>query len=336
MQVLIICRDNIGDTLLTTPLISALAQSGQHQVDVLTNNYAAPVLQHNPDIRQLFFYTKLHHRESGQGRLACVLQRVKLMLTLKKQRYDAVILAKSRWDQHGLKWVKIVRPARVIALGEQSHPLITDLLPPPGQSPCHISETLFSLGRPFNLSAAAPGKLTLRPDTAIAASLRDTYSIDSAVPVYALQISARKPSQQWETTRFAGLIEKIAAHHACQIMLLWSPGSRDNPRHPGDDEKAREIMALCPHLPVKAVATTSLPQLIAAMSLCQGLVSSDGGAMHIGAALGLPVVALFGDSDPACWHPWQVNYQVLQPASREVNALSSREVYDAFVHTFIQ
>ncbi|MDF2042998.1 MULTISPECIES: glycosyltransferase family 9 protein [unclassified Pantoea] len=335
MRVLIICRDNIGDTLLTTPLISALAQSGQHQVDVLTNNYAAPVLQHNPDIRQLFYYTKLHHREAGQSRLACVLQRLKLMLTLKKQRYDAVILAKSRWDQHGMKWVKTVRPTRVIALGEQSHPLITDLLPPPGKSPCHISETLFSLGRPFSLSAIAPGKLTLLPDTAIAASLRDTCAIDSTVPVYALQISARKPSQQWEATRFAELAEKIATRHACQIMLLWSPGSRDNPRHPGDDEKAHEIMALCPHLPIKAVSTTSLPQLIAAMSLCQGLVSSDGGAMHMGAALGLPVVALFGDSDPACWHPWQVTCQVLQPASREVNALSSREVYDAFVQTII-
>ncbi|MGJ8711256.1 glycosyltransferase family 9 protein [Pantoea agglomerans] len=335
MRFLIICRDNIGDTLLTTPLISALAQSGQHQVDVLTNNYAAPVLQHNPDIRQLFYYTKLHHREAGKGRLACLLQRLKLMLTLKKQRYDVVILAKSRWDQHGLKWVKTVRSARVIALGHP-HPLITDLLPPPSQSPCHISETLFSLGRPFNLSATAPGKLTLLPDAAIAASLRDSCAIDPAVPVYALQISARKPSQQWEAARFAGLAEKIAARHPCQIMLLWSPGSRDNPRHPGDDEKAREIMALCPHLPIKAVATTSLPQLIAAMSLCQGLVSSDGGAMHIGAALGLPVVALFGDSDPACWHPWQVNYQVLQPASREVNALSSSEVYDAFAHTITQ
>jgi len=336
MRVLMICRDNIGDTLLTTPLISALAQSGQHQVDVLTNHYAAPVLQHNPDIRQLFCYTKLHHREAGQGRLACVLQRLRLMLTLKKQRYDTVILAKSRWDQHGLKWVKIVRSDRVIALGQQSHPLITDLLPPPNQSPCHITETLFSLGRPLNLSATSPDKLTLLPDAAIATRLRDRYAIDSAVPVYALQISARKPSQQWEATRFAGLAEKIAARHPCQIMLLWSPGSRDNPRHPGDDEKAREIMALCPHLPIKAVATSSLPELIAAMSLCQGLVSSDGGAMHIGAALGLPVVALFGDSDPACWHPWQVNYQVLQPASREVNALSSSEVYDAFAHTIIQ
>lgn len=336
MRVLIICRDNIGDTLLTTPLISALAGSGQYQVDVLTNNYAAPVLQHNSDIRQLYFYTKLHHREAGQGRLACLFQRLTLMMTLKKQRYDAVILAKSRWDQHGMKWVKIVRPARVIALGEASHPLITDLLPPASALPCHISETLFSLARPFMPDVTAPGKLSLSPDRDIAASLRQTYAIDPAIPVYAMQISARKPSQQWDAARFVGLAEKIAAHHPCQIMLLWSPGSRDNPRHPGDDEKAREIMACCPHLPMKAVPTTTLPQLIAAMSLCQGLVSSDGGAMHIGAALGLPVVALFGDSDPACWHPWQVNYQVLQPASRNVASLSSSEVYDAFVHTIIQ
>jgi len=47
-------------------------------------------------------------------------------------------------------------------------------------------------------------------------------------------------------------------------------------------------------------------------------------------------MTMFGDSDPACWHPWQVNYQVLQPASREVNALSSSEVYDAFAHTITQ
>lgn len=336
MKVLIICRDNIGDTLLTTPLLSALAQSGQHQVDVLTNNYAAPVLKNNPDIRQLLYYTKLHHRDEGQGRLNCLFQRLMLMINLKKQKYDAVVLAKSRWDQHGLKWVKIIRPGRVIALGEESHPLITDLLPPASQSQQHISEILFSLGRPFNLSATAPGKLTLLPDVESANNLRNSYAIDPSIPVYALQISARKPSQQWEAARFAELADKIATRHRCQIMLLWSPGSRDNPRHPGDDDKAREIMALCTHLPVKAVATTTLPQLIAAMSLSRGLVSSDGGAMHIGAALGLPVVALFGDSDPACWHPWQVKHKVLQPASRHVSSLSTDEVYDAFLQTIIQ
>jgi len=336
MQILIICRDNIGDTLLTTPLISALAQSGQHQVDVLTNNYAAPVLQNNPDIRQVFYYTKLHHRDTGQGRLACLLQRLKLMLNLKRQQYDAVIMAKSRWDQHALKWVKILRPGRVIALGRESHPLITDLLSPVTQSPQHISETLFSLGQPFNLTATAPGRLTLLPDAERAASLMKCHAIDPAIPVYALQISARKRSQQWKAARFAGLAEKIAARHLCQIMLLWSPGNSDNPRHPGDDKKAREIMELCPHLPMKAVATPSLPHLIAAMSLSQGLVTSDGGAMHIGAALGLPVVALFGDSDPVCWHPWQVPYQILQPASRDVASLSSSEVYDAFLQTIIQ
>lgn len=336
MRVLIICRDNIGDTLLTTPLISALHQSGEHQVDVLTNNYAAPVLQHNPDIRHLFYYTKSHHREAGQGRVACLLQRLKLMLTLKKTRYDAVILAKSRWDQHGLKWVKMIRSAQVIALGQVPHPLITTLLAPDTSGQRHISEILFSLARPFNLSVSAPGGLTLQPDAAIAAALRKKYAIDADRPVYALQISARKPSQQWPAARFAELAQTLAARHQCQIVLLWSPGSRDNPRHPGDDEKASEIMALCPRLSLKAVATTSLPQLIAAMSLCQGLVTSDGGAMHIGAALSLPVVAMFGDSDPVCWHPWQVKHQVLHPTSRQVTSLSCSEVYQAFVGTVIQ
>jgi heptosyltransferase III len=60
------------------------------------------------------------------------------------------------------------------------------------------------------------------------------------------------------------------------------------------------------------------------------LVCADGGAMHLAAALGVPIVALFGDSDPTRWHPWGVPHRVLQHASHEVVAIGCGEVVTAF------
>ena len=53
--------------------------------------------------------------------------------------------------------------------------------------------------------------------------------------------------------------------------------------------------------------------------------------MHIGAGLNKPVVALFGDSDPQLWRPWQVPCRVFQPASRNVADITVDEVFVAAV-----
>ena len=114
-------------------------------------------------------------------------------------------------------------------------------------------------------------------------------------------------------------------------MLFWSPGDEHNPLHPGDDGKAAAILAACADLPVLPYATEQLEELIGGLSLCQAMICSDGGAMHIGAALGLPLISLFGNSDPVTWHPWGVPHRVLQAPSRDVNDISVEQVAAAFV-----
>lgn len=59
-------------------------------------------------------------------------------------------------------------------------------------------------------------------------------------------------------------------------------------------------------------------------------ICADGGAMHIAAGLGKPIIALFGDSDPIRWRPWGVPHRVLQAATRNVADLSVEEVLAAF------
>jgi ADP-heptose:LPS heptosyltransferase len=113
-------------------------------------------------------------------------------------------------------------------------------------------------------------------------------------------------------------------------MLLWAPGAKDNPRHPGDDAAAAEILRTAKGVNVIPVETPDLKTLIAALSLADRVICPDGGAMHLAAALGKPVVALFGDSPVERWRPWGVPYRVVQPDSRKLADLPLEPVVEAF------
>lgn len=142
----------------------------------------------------------------------------------------------------------------------------------------------------------------------------------------ALHISARKTSQRLPVARLAALARALHARHGCAFVLLWSPGGAANPLHPGDDRKAEEFMAATAGLPVVAYPTLRLAELIAALSICDAAILSDGGAMHIAAALGKPILCFFGRSDPSRWRPWRVPHVVLQPESFEVADLTLPEI----------
>ena len=78
------------------------------------------------------------------------------------------------------------------------------------------------------------------------------------------------------------------------------------------------------------VATPDLRTLIAALSLARLVVCPDGGAMHVAAALGKPVVALFGDSPVDRWRPWGVPHRILRPDTHDLADLPLEPVLEAF------
>jgi ADP-heptose:LPS heptosyltransferase len=145
-----------------------------------------------------------------------------------------------------------------------------------------------------------------------------------------VHISARRIKQQWPARNYAALIRAIAARHAVRILLLWAPGDPDNPMHPGDDDKAREILRQCREVALLAYPTVTLPRLIAALSVCDRVVCPDGGAMHLAAGLGKPILCFFGDSPPERWRPWKTAHELLQPQSRDLRDLSVEEALEGF------
>jgi heptosyltransferase-3 len=309
-RILIVRRDNIGDLACTTPLVEALrAQLPRAWLGALVTTYNAEVLARNPALDELFVYEKLKHRRGGL--IAHLRSRIGQMSRLRQQKLDCVLVPAP--SPQSLKIARSLKPGQLIA---------APVTFPAGM---HEVERTFALGRSLGV-AGTPGQLRIFPDAKEVLELKQRIG---AGPFTAVHISARRPAQRWPLDRYAALIGQLSK--LGRVMLLWAPGSIDNPRHPGDDEAAEEILRNVrgPAAAIVPVATPDLKTLIAAISLADRVVCPDGGAMHLAAALGKPVVALFGDSPVERWRPWGVPHRVLRPESGNLADLQLQPVLNA-------
>ena len=191
----------------------------------------------------------------------------------------------------------------------------------------HEVEYLMQLLQPFGRASEIPAARIQPEAESLNRARRILRPSGSAKPLIGINISARLPSQQWPAERFIELIHQLEPDYRCS--LFWSPGSQSNAGHPGDDEKASEIIAACQAVELTPYPTQSLADLIAGISVTDLLVTADGGALHVGAACNKPIVALFGDSDSQQWYPWRVPHIILHPESRDVRSIPALQVAEA-------
>ena len=321
VRILVIRRDNSGDLVCTTPLLRALrSQLPDAHLAALVTQYSAAVLAGNPDLDTVHAYTKAKHRAEGESILGIYARRLKQVATLREQEFDWVLLPAGP-QASSMRTARWIRAARMIVRSDE------DAVAGPHEveQSCHLLPRM-------GLRYETP-PLRLTPDSTESAHIAER--IRSQWPnrpqsVIGLHISARKVRQRWPLERFIELAQRLHAATRAGLVLLWAPGAADDPLHPGDDEKADAICAALPHVPILPISTDRLESLIAALSHCDRVLCSDGGAMHLAAALGKPIVCLFGNSDAGHWRPWGVPYELLQPPSRNVADLSVDEVFAAY------
>jgi len=310
-RILILRRDNIGDLVCTTPLIAALrGQLPGAWIGALVNTYNAEVLARNTLLNEVLVYEKMKHR--SKGALALFKDRLKLLSSIRGRRLDAVLVPAP--SAQSLKLANSLGARKVVVARAD--------LP----AEMHEVERSFETGRELGITGE-PGKVRVFPDPAAVERVRDLAATRNKCPIVAIHISARRPKQRWPLERYAALGRELARDS--QVMLLWAPGPADDPRHPGDDVAAAKVLELSGGGNVIPVPTPDLATLIAALSLARLVVCPDGGAMHLAAALGKPVVALFGDSPVARWRPWGVAHRVVRPESGDLADLALEPVLDA-------
>lgn len=116
-----------------------------------------------------------------------------------------------------------------------------------------------------------------------------------------LHPAAAFETKQWPVERFIQLVHLLAAD-GMRVIASAGPG----------EEGLLEAMRKVPGDQLKILPPLPLSEFIALASMCRLYVGNDTGTTHIAAALGKPVVAVFGSSNADSWHPWGVPYRVLR------------------------
>ncbi len=129
---------------------------------------------------------------------------------------------------------------------------------------------------------------------------RHGFAVDR--PWIAMSIGARWPTKRWPLTAFAAVVDQL---HESQLDPIVIIGSSDERR---DTNQLRALTAspfidLCGEIPLGC-----LPTLLSSAS---AMVTNDSGPMHIAAALGVPVVAMFGPTSAIRTGPYGDGHQVL-------------------------
>ncbi len=333
-KILLIRRDNIGDLVCTTPMFEALRRHyPQARIDVLVNSYNGPVIAANPYIDHIYSYTKAKHRTSGESVLRVHLRRLLLLWQMRRRRYDVVVAVGAGYLPKVIRMARLLRPRQIIAFAPpQSRCCAMRLLAIDSATtrPLHEVEDVYRLLLPLDVTQPPPASLVV-PDVSLVAAIQARLPPGEG-PWIGVHISSRRPNQRWPVESFVALMRTLHQRHGVRFILLWSPGAQDNPFHPGDDEKAVAIIAALPDMAtaVYPCPTQELAELIAALALCQCVICSDGGAMHVAAGLGKPIVCFFGGTDTQRWHPWQVAHVLLQKTSQVVADITPEEAVQAY------
>ena len=106
---------------------------------------------------------------------------------------------------------------------------------------------------------------------------------------------AAKPEKIWPLERFAQLADKMSTRFGISIVTTGSSGER---------EYIEKLRAAAKSNIVNLAGQTSLKELIALLKGAMLVVSNDTGPGHIAAALGVPIVMIFGPTNPARLHPY--------------------------------
>jgi len=155
----------------------------------------------------------------------------------------------------------------------------------------------------------------LPPRPAAAASVRQRWRVDDT-PWIALQPGARWLNKRWPVESFGRLLRSLAQELPAHRFAVLGGVT--------DQALGRELARHLPERCLDLCGQTSLPETIEWLRLSDLLVTNDTGPMHVAAALGRPVVALFGPTEPRRTGPYGQTERVLQAPLSCVPCLKSR------------
>ena len=271
MKILIVTLSNLGDVVLTLPVFQSVRTAYPNaQLDAVVSPASKMVFENDPRIRRLILYDKTL---GFKGKW-------KLLWQIRRENYDMILdLRRSfiGWFGNG------GRRNRYFGLGKKRHRVDRHLSALDGiveigvgavsGKGAWLAERLCGTDGPIRLGAT---------------------QIDFDKRLVVAAVGSKSDIKKWPADHFAGLFNRLAISHGCQIVLV---GDKN------DVKDAGQVMRLMSAQAVDLTGRTSFGELLAVISRASLVVTNDSAPLHIADSLKIPVLAIFGPTDARKYGP---------------------------------
>lgn len=300
-RILIVKLSSFGDVLHALPTLEALRDLyPQGRLTWLVEAAYAPLLQGHPALDHVWLAPRLRPRQIFAGANPTLI--TGLVRQLRAHRFDVVI------DLQGLLksavWVALARSARKVGYDqtrEGSYRVISERVDP-FDPEAHAVRRYLHLAHYLGAEVNPP---RFRLGLGAAAKVSHLLPGGETGGLAVLHPGSRWPSKLWPAAAWAQLGDWLSREHGLQVAITGSAA---------DQKLTADILRQMREPVIDLAGRTSLAELAAVLRRARLAVTTDTGAMHLAAALGTPVAALFGPTSPWRTGPFGQGHQVVRLA----------------------
>jgi heptosyltransferase I len=307
-KILIIKPSSMGDIVQALPVLTALREKHpESHIAWLVARPFAGLLEGHPRLSEtiLFDRGRFGRMTTSAGASVAFLA---FLEDLRRRRFTLALDLQGLF-RSGFLAAVTGAPTRVgfKAAREMASLFYTDKVPTPPEA--HAVDRYMMLARAIGLED--PKHKDHLPVSQAARESVHLRLIEAGLgpdePVVVVAAHARWVTKQWPADRFSRVIEQAHDQLGARAVLVGSgAAAKISAAIIQDAAKAR---------PIDMVDRTSLPELVALIADARAMVTNDSGPMHVAAAVGTPVVALFGPTDPGRTGPYGQGHRVLAKRS---------------------
>jgi lipopolysaccharide heptosyltransferase II len=293
-RVLLVRLERIGDLLMThAAIVRARALWPEATIDLAVGSWNAPLAAMMPEVSRVLTVDVPWLAREGTGHAWPAL--IRTARSWRTGRYDLAINFEPDIRSNALAWLSGATRRAGFWTGGGGRLLTTALAFDPHAHVADNAARLLDAVSPTGIGQPVPTSRLVPDDAQRAAAARILSGVSPGQRLVGLHVSGGRQSKQWHLDRFADVGRTLADAESCALVLTGSAGDRP---------LVDTVRAALGNVPVVDTAGhLTLPETAALLARLDVLVTGDTGPMHLASAVGTPVVALFGPSDPRRYGP---------------------------------
>jgi lipopolysaccharide heptosyltransferase II len=304
VKLLVRATNWVGDAILSIPALAALrARWPAAEISILARPWVADLYRDQGLADRLISYD---HRGRHRGPLGIE----RLARELRAEQFDSAVLLQNAFEAAWISWRAGI-PERIGYARDARGPLLTKSIPVPrpGEIPAHECNYYLELLRRAGWLDALPEVAAIRIRAVPAALDRAEKLLrDAGCPPGGLRVAfgagaAYGSAKCWPANRYAELARHLVSEYGARVLLFGAAS---------EAAVAAEVELGAGRGVINLIGRSAIGDLPGLLSRCRLFIGNDSGAMHVAAAVGLPVVAVFGPTDPQGTRPLTPQLSIVQ------------------------